>query len=94
MGRALTEMMGELYLGELGWLTIHMRFQMFRLGRLQFRMWTAYRDMPEAGISGSMSYFGTFETESGLVLELRLGRSVFDGIFFSHTAKKAAICCA
>ena len=49
--KVYTEMKGELYLGELGWLTIHMRFQMFRLGRLQFRMWTAYRDMPEAGIA-------------------------------------------
>lgn len=45
-----SELQGELYLGELGWLAIHMKFQMFRLGRLQFRMWKAYRDMPEAGI--------------------------------------------
>jgi hypothetical protein len=49
--KVYTEMMGELYLGELSWLAIHMRFQMFRLGRLQFRMWTAYRDMPEAGVA-------------------------------------------
>ena len=45
-----TKKKGELYLGELSWLKIHMRFEMFRLGRLQFRM-TGYRcDIPEAGI--------------------------------------------
>ena len=48
--KAYTEMKGELYLGELGWLRIHMQFTMFRLGRLQFRMAKAFRDIPEAGI--------------------------------------------
>lgn len=45
-----TEMKGTLFLGELDWLNIHMRSEMFRLGRLQFRMAKAYRDIPEAGI--------------------------------------------
>ena len=45
-----TEMKGTLFLGELEWLNIHMQFEMFRLGRLQFRMAKAYRDIPEAGI--------------------------------------------
>lgn len=49
--KVYTEMKGELYLGELGWLCIHMKFTMFRLGRLQFRMSKAFRDMPEAGIA-------------------------------------------
>lgn len=48
--KVYTDMKGELYLGELGWLCIHMNFTMFRLGRLQFRMSKAFRDMPEAGI--------------------------------------------
>ena len=45
-----TEMKGTLFLGELEWLKLHMQFEMFRLGRLQFRMAKAYRDIPEAGI--------------------------------------------
>jgi hypothetical protein len=45
-----TELKGELYLGELSWLKIHMRFEMFRIGRLQFRMTGYRRDIPEAGI--------------------------------------------
>lgn len=45
-----TEMKNELYLGELGWLKLHMQFSLFRLGRLQFRMGKAFRDIPEAGI--------------------------------------------
>ena len=45
-----TEMKGSLFLGELDWLKLHMRFSLFRLGRLQFRMAKAFRDMPEAGI--------------------------------------------
>ena len=46
-----TQMKGTLFLGELGWLKITMEFAMFRLGRLQFRMAKAYRDIPEAGIA-------------------------------------------
>lgn len=34
----------------------------------------------ETGYSGSMSFYGTFETESGLVLELRMGRRDWGGI--------------
>ena len=45
-----TEMKGTLFLGELEWLKLHMQFEMFRLGRLKFRMAKAYRDIPEAGI--------------------------------------------
>ena len=46
-----TEIKGTLFLGELDWLKITMEFAMFRLGRLQFRMAKAYRDIPEAGIA-------------------------------------------
>lgn len=45
-----TGVKGSLYLGELGWLKIHMTGTMFRLGRLQFRMAPAFRDIPEAGV--------------------------------------------
>jgi len=45
-----TGLKGELYLGQLSWLKIHMRSEMFRLGRLQFRMTGSWRDIPEAGI--------------------------------------------
>ena len=46
-----TQMKGTLFLGELDWLKITMEGTMFRLGRLQFRMAKAYRDIPEADIA-------------------------------------------
>ena len=46
-----TNVCGELYLGRLGWLKIHMEFTLFRLGRLQFRMNKARWDIPEIGIA-------------------------------------------
>ena len=38
---------GELYLGELTWLIRHMRMKLFRLGRLQFCIGKADRDIPK-----------------------------------------------
>ncbi len=46
-----TERTGGLYLGELSWLSLHLRMQLFRLGRLQFCMGHAFRDIPEIGVS-------------------------------------------
>ena len=42
---------GELYLGQLNWLALHLRMKLFRLGRLQFCMGHAFRDIPEIGVS-------------------------------------------
>ena len=41
---------GELYLGELEWLTRHMEGRLFRLGRLQFCMDKAAEEIPEYGV--------------------------------------------
>lgn len=41
---------GELYLGELSWLAHHLSGRLFRLGRLQFCMAGAERDIPKYGI--------------------------------------------
>lgn len=41
---------GQLYLGELCWLRVHMGFRIFQLGRLQFCMGRAHQDMPGAGV--------------------------------------------
>ncbi|MBQ7780322.1 MAG: amidohydrolase family protein [Clostridia bacterium] len=41
---------GELYLGELGWLSRHIGLKLFRLGRLQFCMGEADHDIPKYGI--------------------------------------------
>ncbi|MBE6582953.1 MAG: hypothetical protein E7648_06805 [Ruminococcaceae bacterium] len=41
---------GELYLGELGWLSCHLGLKLFRLGRLQFCMAKAMHDIPKYGI--------------------------------------------
>ncbi len=50
-----TELAGELALGELNWLSLHLRMKLFRLGRLQFCMGHAFRAVPEAGISEGAS---------------------------------------
>ena len=45
-----TEMHGKLYLGELGWLTRHMKLNLFKLGRLQFAMGDCEFDSPRHGV--------------------------------------------
>ena len=45
-----SDVKGELYLGETGWLKLHMSGGLFRLGRLQFCLETAGHDIPEKGI--------------------------------------------
>ena len=42
---------GELYLGELLWLSFHMRGTLFHLGTLQFAMGKAHYDCPEKGLA-------------------------------------------
>ena len=37
----------ELYLGEIGWLSRHLKMRLFKLGRLQFCMGASDRDIPE-----------------------------------------------
>ena len=46
-----TERTGELYLGELPWLSQHLHLKLFRLGRLQFCMGHAFRPIPEKCIA-------------------------------------------
>lgn len=46
-----TQRTGELFLGELNWLSLHLRLKLFRLGRLQFCMGEAFRDIPEIGVA-------------------------------------------
>ncbi len=58
-----TERTGGLYLGELHWLSLHLRLLLFRLGRLQFCMNHAFHAIPEAGIA-----------EGDPVLELHIPR--------------------
>lgn len=45
-----TYLKGELYLGELAWLSNPFKMKLFRLGRLQFCMGQAEVDLPEKGI--------------------------------------------
>lgn len=45
-----TRRTGGLFLGELSWLSLHMRLQLFRLGRLQFCMGHAFRAIPEVNV--------------------------------------------
>jgi len=46
-----SELKGELWLGETGWLKRHMSMTLFRLGRLQFGFGEAEADVPEIGLS-------------------------------------------
>jgi len=41
---------GRLYLGELHWLKLHLSGELFKVGRLQFRMAGAERDVPKYGL--------------------------------------------
>lgn len=42
---------GKMYLGQLKWLRLHLSLKLFRLGRLQFCMAKAPRDIPAADVS-------------------------------------------
>lgn len=42
-----SQVKGELYLGELGWLTRHLKMKLFKLGRLQFCMGKAEKEITE-----------------------------------------------
>lgn len=53
-----SDVKGELYLGETGWLKLHMSGRLFRLGRLQFCMETAGHDIPEKGIAAGEKTIG------------------------------------
>lgn len=46
-----SDIKGTLYLGELGWLTNHYKMKLFRLGRLQFCMGKAERDVPDCDVA-------------------------------------------
>jgi len=45
-----SEIKGELWLEELVWLSFHLSFKLFKVGRLQFHMTTSGQDIPEYGI--------------------------------------------
>jgi len=45
-----SDLKSDLFLGELPWLQWHMRFNLFQLGRLQFRMGEAGADIPDANV--------------------------------------------
>lgn len=59
-----SDLKGELYLGELCWLKWHFRMKIFKLGRLQFLMGYARRDIP-----------GTSVREGDPVLEIHIPRT-------------------
>lgn len=46
-----SDLKGELYLGELDWLSHHLEFKLFKIGRLQFCMAESEFDIPEKDIS-------------------------------------------
>lgn len=51
-----SDIKGELYLGEIGWLANYVRFQIFRLGRLQFCIEPVTENTAQFGMSLGESY--------------------------------------
>ena len=45
-----SDIKGQMYLGEMGWLRWHFLMKIFKLGRLQFLIGYAKRDIPERGV--------------------------------------------
>ena len=45
-----SELKESLYLGEIEWLSNHLKMKLFRLGRLQFKMGSAEHDVPEKNL--------------------------------------------
>jgi len=45
-----SDLKGDLYLGELWWLSLHLDMKLFRLGRLQFGFGKALMDIPQYGL--------------------------------------------
>ena len=45
-----SDLKGELYLGELEWLSNHLKMKLFKLGRLQFCMGKSEYDIPQKGL--------------------------------------------
>jgi len=46
----ISALKGDLYLGELWWLSLHLDMKLFRLGRLQFGFGKALMDIPQYGL--------------------------------------------
>jgi len=45
-----SDLKGELYLGELGWLCNHLKMRLFKLGRLQYACGSLHHDIPFKGL--------------------------------------------
>lgn len=76
---------GELYLGELSWLTRHLDARLFRLGRLQFCMAEAEHDIPGYGIQKGDSVIEVHIPSGGkLDCEAALASLDMARAFFAH----------
>jgi len=63
--RIWTDMKGELYLGELGWLKLHMTAKIFKLGRLQFCFEKQPHDTPDGALLKGDNVIGVHIPERG-----------------------------
>lgn len=81
---------GELYLGELEWLSRHLGAKLFRLGRLQFCIATAERDVSKYGIARGDGVIeihipeGKRLTREDCEASLDMARDFFEKYFPSH----------
>lgn len=79
-----SELKHELYLGQLSWVSIPMKMQIFKLGRLQFCMQKIDHDIPEYGISKGDDIIGIHipageaMTQEACVSSIEQARSFFE----------------
>lgn len=60
-----SELKGELFLGELDWLSIHLQLKLFHLGRLQYCMQKFRHDVPSHGIKKGDDSIGVHIPSTG-----------------------------
>lgn len=88
-----TKAKGELCLRQLGWLKLHLQLRLFRLGRLQFCMGKAPRDIAEAGVRAGEPVLEIHVPRGGKLLteacteSMEQARDFFARYFPEHTYK-------
>lgn len=60
-----SDIKGELYLGEIGWLACHMRFQLFMIGRLQYCIEPVSEKLTKFGMTLGEHYLGVHIPATG-----------------------------
>lgn len=71
-----SDLKGEMFLGELDWFIWHFNMKLFKLGRLQFNMANADKDIPSKGIKKGDNVIGVHIPASGHLLRSECEKSI------------------